>query len=432
MLLKPNKLKLPKNFEKLELTPRKRKHLYAALTVLSLIYQMSEWIKKFHIRNKHIQKGWVNISFKKFERILSCRNEWPEIRDFMIDSGLIEFKRIYTVGVKAMEYRISPALMCEEWEFMDESDLFPDYRVGAYRSPNSRAYREFTTNPKELKKELLPSYDEISAEYSKTEIITDDYLKNKVKERAAARHEKCKNSKNKYQKSLSLEYCIAQEYEYIRRAQDHKSIGISKVNGRMHNPFTSLPKDYRCNIRYGPDKEILWSVDCVSFQPSLMIGTFYNDSEEDQKEKQFCFGLIKGEGFNEFFARLLGVTRAEVKTQLFSVLFGTKYSQNTPLAKMFKLYLPRMSMRLDEIRGRKEYRAHAKIAIAMQRLESDIMIQGVLKEFYSLYPGRPAFPIHDSFLVLKEDIETISELIRKHSILRVGFAPNLKVEKVSV
>lgn len=42
---------------------------------------------------------------------------------------------------------------------------------------------------------------------------------------------------------------------------------------------------------------------------------------------------------------------------------------------------------------------------------------------------KPAFSIHDSFLVIKEDIEVIKEMMQRHFYEALGFKPVIRVEK---
>lgn len=431
MQLKEKHLLLPVGFNPDELNFKTKAEGFAASVLASTFYQLNQGFCKIHPNKKEIQNGWTDVASQRIYRVIGSEINWVDLRNQMVEKEILEVRKHYIVGSKSMSYRISPKLMEQKWEYVEESELFPNYRAGAYRSPNSRAYREFITDPKKLKKKLLPSYDSISREFSKLKIVKTASIHIDVFARATKVYEKCKTSKNKYQRKKTLQDCINQEYEYIRRVEDYAAIGISKINGRMHNPITSLPKVYREKLRYGNNNKELISVDCVSFQPFLLL-TFYGNSYKEQKEKKrFVHVAINNDIYKVLAAKIGGLTREEAKIQLLKTLYSNKYCQDTPMAKALEELFPILVKKLKRLREGGP-RAHAKIAIAMQRLESDIMIQGVLKEFYASHPGRPAFPIHDSFLVLKEDVEIISDLIKKHSIVRVGFAPNLKVEKVSI
>jgi hypothetical protein len=431
MNLKEKHLLLPAGFNPIDLNFETEAENFAAAALISTFQQLNQGFVHIHPNKKDVQAGWTDMPFQRIFRVIGSEINWVNLRKQMVEKGILEFKKHYIVGSKSMSYRISPKLMEQKWEFVEESELFPNYRVGAYRSPNARAYREFITNPKELKKELLPSYDEIAAQFAQLQVIDTPSLHENVLTRALEVHKKCLTSKNRYQRKRTLEDCVKQEYEYIRRVDNYTAIGISKVNGRMHNPITSVPKVYRKNLRYGKNKEKLFSVDCVSFQPAL-LASFYGTTKKEQREKRRFLDIIKNQDIYKVIGEMAEIfDRTEAKIKFITSLYSNKYCQNTKIAKAMKKLFPLLVQKLDKLREGGP-RAHAKIAIAMQRLESEIMIQGVLKDFYKLYPGRPAFPIHDSFLVLKEDIEIISELIRKHSILKVGFAPNLKVEAVSL
>ncbi len=286
-------------------------------------------------------------------------------------------------------------------------------------------YREFVINPKEIKKKNLTVFDEISVEFSKLYLDYNNLINEDMKNRAIRIHEKSVLSRNANRREKTLEDFIKEEYEYLERFKDSRAISISKVNGRMSNPLTNLPKEYRKHLRYGPDKEKLWSVDCVSFHPFLLASLF--KPSENEEKLAFVEFILSNDLYNVIGDKAGIKDRDEAKKQTMISLFSNKYCQKTPVAMAFREINETLTANLDEFRNNGP-KGHKEIAIKMQRLESDIMIQGALKDFYRLYPGRPAFPIHDSFLVLEEDVEIISKLIEAQCILKVGFAPKLKVE----
>jgi hypothetical protein len=113
--------------------------------------------------------------------------------------------------------------------------------------------------------------------------------------------------------------------------------------------------------------------------------------------------------------------RALVKVQAMRLIFG-RHHPSRPAWRRFASRWPAVACYLVQLK-RGDYR---RVAHALQRAESSLMIEGVAGELMHRHPGTPVLTIHDSVLTVPQAEEVVKEVIR--SVWRAaGAEPLLKV-----
>jgi hypothetical protein len=436
MLLKPNSLALPESLRKrlLEndffgLTPREA---FMAATLISFIYQTQLATGQYKEKARRHPDGWVHISTNFFKDTLSTRGAWSKIITILVESHVLERNKRFVVGQSCRKYRIAAAYRKEDWIFYNEEDIYPTFSIGRFKSPNRRLFARINSR-KNLPDSLVVALNDADKQLCDLEAGVDDPLLKTARKRAQEHYKKNKvklaAGKSKYNFNYSFKYFLDMEMASIFRVNNPAPTKIVKSNGRAYNSITNLPKEYRQFLRYKPTKEKFWNVDVATCQP-LLLSTFYGSSEAEQIEKAHFIKYLLNKDFYGDIGKLAGIpTRNEAKGEAMVVMFGTKYSQNKSFALAFAGLFPILADILANIRN-KSRNAYKTISLEMQRTESNIMIKGVMEEFYAANPNRPAIPIHDSFLVLLKDVAEITELIQNKFQELLGFVPRIKAEQL--
>lgn len=436
MLLKPNSLTLPKSLQKRLLTNTffglSPQETFSAATLISFIYQTQLATGQYKEKARLHPDGWVHISASWFKDVLSTRGAWDKIITALIENNVLERNKRFIVGQSCRKYRIAAPYRQEDWIFYNEEDIYPNFCIGRFKSPNRRLFARINSR-KNLPASLVVALNTADKQLVNLEAeVTDPVLKTAYR-RARASHKRNKHKlaskKGKYNFNYSFKHFLDMEMASIFRVNNPSPTKIVKSNGRAYNSITNLPKEYRQFLRYKPTKERFWNVDIKTCQP-LLLSTFYGTSEAEQIEKAQFINYLLNKDFYGDIGKLAGIpTRDEAKGEAMVVMFGTKYSQNKPFALAFAGLFPILADILANIRN-KSKNSYKTISLAMQRMESNIMIQGVMEEFYAANPDRPAIPIHDSFLVLAKDVAEITELIQNKFKELLGFVPRVKAEQL--
>jgi hypothetical protein len=432
MYLKKDYLKLPKAIAEAPLPTATPREKASCLALVSFIKQLSDQLAHFHPKDIKKRAGWLALSANFYSGVLQTNGSWSKNIQLLVDKGYLEINKHYIIGSKCREYRIAPKYQAMPWLDYLEKDVSPGVsakkRKDSFGSPYARLVRAFLSR-KSLPKEVVHALESKDVESNPLRLESTS----RIKEIKATRTDKnikkytMKRKKERRKVILTRDDFAKMEMDAIERVNAHEPSKISSVNGRIYHGITNLPKEYRPYLEYGPEKKSFCNVDIVACQP-LLLASFYGTSEAEIKEKQTFIDFMLNNDYYSAIGREAGIhDRQEAKIASMSVMFGSRYSQAKPFGMAFANKFPVLANILAKIRARK-WDAYKSISVAMQRMESDIMVQGVLVEFYKIYTDRPAICLHDSYLVLKKDVEFMKSLIKKHFAAKMGFEPNLKVE----
>ena len=113
---------------------------------------------------------------------------------------------------------------------------------------------------------------------------------------------------------------------------------------------------------------------------------------------------------------LLGGTkkdREKVKVDFYNIFFGKFGQWDWDIFNRFQDNFPLLAEKIIQMK-KKNYK---QLAHFLQRVESDIVVNGAYLEFLETYEGEFALTIHDSIVSTKENLDKLEKLMFKHAAI---------------
>jgi hypothetical protein len=238
---------------------------------------------------------------------------------------------------------------------------------------------------------------------------------------------------------------------------------IDNTSGRFHSNITNMPKGLRPYLRI--NDEPLVNIDLKNSQPYLSTIILTNPSKVswmtanpsfalllqslkvslNQDVKNYINLVVSGQLYefliDEFSKEGLTLTRDEAKIQVLRILFARnrlpKNGINRKARQIFKNNFPTVHRIFSIVRGREKgdkFQNFKRFAILLQRIESYLMLDVILKKIYKELPGTIAITIHDSVMtgILTNNIEAVRKIMAEELTFFVGFRPKLNIEKYGI
>lgn len=253
--------------------------------------------------------------------------------------------------------------------------------------------------------------------------------------------------------------CLLQSAIRIENG-DHERCKIDDTSGRFHSIITNLSKELRPFLRI--NGEPLVNVDVRNSQPYLSTILLTDPGKVAWMTKNTAFALllqslkvsvnksdvkiyislvITGQLYEflmqEFTKEGLILTRGETKTQVLRILFARnrlpKDECNRKARLIFRNRFPTVHRIFSKVRGSEKgdrFQNFSRFAILLQRIESYLMLDVILKRIYRELPGTIAVTIHDSIMtgILTNNVEAVMNIMIQELQNFVGFRPQLKIE----
>jgi len=236
---------------------------------------------------------------------------------------------------------------------------------------------------------------------------------------------------------------------------------VDNTSGRFHSNVTNCPKGFRPYLRAKGQQ--LVNVDVKNCQPylstiiltdpmkastfaenpafAMVLQTLKVSQAEDVKN---YISLVISGTFYEylmtaFAAEGLPLDRSETKRQVLRILFARnrmpKDEVNRQARQIFKKRFPTVHKIFNKVRGNSpgdKFTSFKRFAILLQRMESYLMLDVVLKRIYRELPGVVAITIHDSIMtgVLTNNVEAVKNILIEELQNFVGFRPNVSIEGI--
>lgn len=259
-------------------------------------------------------------------------------------------------------------------------------------------------------------------------------------------------------------YRYSDGYLYlIDKIVDHQwNFKISGEGKRLYTNLTNLKKDFRRHLRY--DGEALYEIDIKASQPYffvMMVCDHLNDkigrenvsklisvangesgmSEDDIDSFLKSFTLDLGDVYQYFKWVRMGwiypvhnsdikanggynwEDDADVKESFYRVLFG-EWNNWSQEVQVFKKSYPTISRIMQKIKGSD----HRQLAIGLQLIESNAVLDIVCKRVADELPDAPIYTIHDSILTTKEYQHQLSQIMADELLKIVGIKPILRLK----
>ncbi|MDP3445939.1 MAG: hypothetical protein Q8T08_24020, partial [Ignavibacteria bacterium] len=236
---------------------------------------------------------------------------------------------------------------------------------------------------------------------------------------------------------------------------------VDSTSGRFHSNVTNMAKGLRPYLRI--NGEHLVNLDIKNSQPYLSTILLTNPGKVSHLTKNPAFAMLyetlkvstnqdinkyislvnSGQIYEylmtEFSKEGLELTRDETKGQVLRILFARNRmpqdETNRKARQIFKDRFPTVHQIFSKIRGSEKgdkFQNFKRFAILLQRIESHLILDVILKRIYKELPGTIAITVHDSIMTgaITNNVEAISKIMIEELTFFVGFAPNIKIEGI--
>lgn len=181
--------------------------------------------------------------------------------------------------------------------------------------------------------------------------------------------------------------------------------------GRMHTNYTILKSFIRKNCLL-IDGEETCEIDIPNSQPLFLTKIIDMDSNlVDQKELLLFKELTTSGTYYQYVMNQLGESnKKKVKEMTYKVLFGRNIA-SSKVDKNFKKLFPTIHQFIKNYK--KENGDYRVLAYDLQKAESDLVFNTVIKKVMQFYPEIKLITIHDSIVVprkYKEEVNQIFEI----------------------
>lgn len=191
--------------------------------------------------------------------------------------------------------------------------------------------------------------------------------------------------------------------------------------GRVHYPITNLPSDLRALLTL--DGQPTAEIDVVASQPSL-LATLYRDDAVAERDRYL--ELVNSGRLYETIAELAAQDwdRKTAKLEFFKQIAFSLASNwhKKPLYRPFQRDFPELVSRMSKIKARHR----AALSLAMQRLESDIMIKGACGECRSR--GIRVLSVHDSLICRRDQADAVMDIVTRHWRMLTSIPCRLRIK----
>ncbi|WP_294271483.1 hypothetical protein [uncultured Chryseobacterium sp.] len=154
--------------------------------------------------------------------------------------------------------------------------------------------------------------------------------------------------------------------------------------------------------------------DVISFNQIVTSGRFYEN-----------FGkLLKENG------ELIGIPDEKIKEKVKEIIFTTFFSKNSAIRyrnviKLFKRTFPNVYKVISTIKKGQ----HNTLAVILQNLEADIILNNVCKKLDKNHPEVPLFTLHDSVITTEDNVELVEKTIQQTVKKFFDKKVSLKIER---
>lgn len=199
---------------------------------------------------------------------------------------------------------------------------------------------------------------------------------------------------------------------------------------RVYYNITSMPAELRKYLKYKGQE--LYYLDYSNFQPFLfnkvLVEKFGNEKPADVLN--YIELTSEGRFYSEIKKLIESADDIEIKDPLnfkvdfFGKVFFSSEKVNYKYRKVFAQHFPNVSACITESK-KDNYKA---LAIELQKLESEIVINTILREIAQSKPDSFVLPIHDAVICEKQLFSYVKDLMLYKAEQVIGYKPTLKYE----
>lgn len=385
---------------------KNKEHLY-------IILDMINRITIFHKQSKDYSNQFIDIPKSYFRNIISNSKSLTESMNYLKDNKVIDCDNVYSKeSGKALGYKVNDNYFSKLIKVEVSKKTLTKKIINNINSEKSlvndryKRYKSFFMNNFKIDYEKALNYINTNLNSSLCGTNSND-------ERIKAI--------NKYNHQLLAISSINDGDLFFR---------YNSTNGRIDTNLTNLKSELKKFISVSG----LVQIDIINSQPYILSLYLYSslcgtNLEIKDDISRFLNWTQKGtfyENFNRAYFNIKGklLDRKEIKEIMFCIF----YSKNSSFKKekeIFKSIFPNV---YDFIEKEKEEK-HNKLAIKMQKLESEMCIDIICSELDKADINY--FTIHDAWLVDKFDEIKVKEIIEREFMKKYNSMPTIKIENIT-
>lgn len=246
-------------------------------------------------------------------------------------------------------------------------------------------------------------------------------------------------------------------------AKNNISFFVDNTAGRLHTPITQLKSELRKHLKW--KGKVLCSVDISNSQPYLLQSlmnvelfercnmtdriTATNPAINPTRLKELIASIsskkdvvsfnqtVTSGRFYENFGillkengELIDVPDEKIKEEVKRIIFTTFFSKNSAIKyrsviKLFKRTFPNVYKVISAIKKGQ----HNTLAVILQNLEADIILNNVCKKLDKKHPEVPLFTLHDSVITTEDNVELVEKTIQQTMKKFFDKKVSLKIER---
>lgn len=303
-------------------------------------------------------------------------HEYKSYVDYLVDNKIISLKCNYKAGVTSRIYSLNPQI---------------------FKSKIHRFKNRDKVLIKKYKKKVFETIDFVddsksTIEQSIREKLISDLFSVDID----------------FERSIFFLNCLKREDIdiYNRNVYSVESINDKHIfyhfddYGRLHTNFTILKSFIRKNCLL-IDGEETCEIDIKNSQP-LFLCKLINDSQTawvNKDEFEFFKNLVINGNFYQYLMQVSGIKeKSKVKELTYKVLFGrNRYNSKSDV--LFSSLFPTIYHFIKLYK--KEFGSHKVLAHDLQRAESGLIYNKIIKKIMLLYPDLKIVTVHDSLIFPK-------------------------------
>jgi len=309
--------------------------------------------------------------------------------NFLMEEGIIELVKNYKSGENARVYKLNDNILKSPIKRYPNSDKV---LLKKYKNNVSQIEQGIKNNliDNDIKLKLVDDLFSIDIDFYRS-IFYLDNLKS--------------NDNDIYNKNRYSVECISDKHIFYHFDN----------YGRMHTNFTILKSFIRKNCLL-IDGEETHELDIKNSQPLFLTKIIMDTGTKWVKEDElnlFKYLTINGLFYQYLMDHLKITDRNKAKEITYKVLFGKNVS-NSKSDKIFKDLFPSIHYFIKLYKKEKgDYRV---LAYELQKAESNLIYNKIIREVMNIYPDVKLVTVHDSIIMAKKWKPYIENIFNKHLI----------------
>jgi hypothetical protein len=305
--------------------------------------------------------------------------------DFLISKNILSLKSNYKAGVTSRIYQLNPTIFRKKISRIKNHDkvLIKKYKKKIYDTIDFVKSDDSSILP-EIREKLISDLFLVDIDFTRS-ISYLNFLKNE---------------------DIDI---------YNRNIYSVESINDKHIfyhfdtYGRLHTNFTILKSFIRknCLLINGEETQEL---DIKNSQP-LFLCKLIMDSQTkwvNIEEFELFRNLVISGNFYQYLMQVTGEkSKSNVKKLTYKVLFGQNRQNSNP-DKIFSQIFPTIYNFIKLYK--KEWGTHKILAHELQRAESNLIFNKIIKKIMILYPNIPLVTVHDSIIFPKKFKSEITDI----------------------